>query len=89
MLEFGREIAFEIVFDDEDTEEIGIAAGAQDVPRQGGYAEGGDCGGMEEAESVSPAFCENGPEENGSGDEDDACGTFCENCEPQKKAKEN
>ena len=32
MLEFGCEVALEIVLDDEDPEEIGIAAGAEDVP---------------------------------------------------------
>jgi len=32
VLEFGREVALEIVFDDEDAKEIGIAVGAEDVP---------------------------------------------------------
>jgi hypothetical protein len=35
MLEFGSKEALEIVFDDEDSEEIGVAAGAEDVPGQG------------------------------------------------------
>ena len=42
MLEFGGEEAFEIVFDDEDAEEIWIAAGAEDVPGERCYAESGD-----------------------------------------------
>ena len=46
-MEFGSEEAFEIVFDDEDAEEIGIAAGAKDVPGKCGEAESGDGCGME------------------------------------------
>ena len=38
VLEFGGEVAFEIVFDDEDAEEVGVAAGGEDVPREGGEA---------------------------------------------------
>jgi len=46
------------VLDDEDAEEVGVAAGAEEVPGQGGEAEGGDCGGIKEAEGVSPALGE-------------------------------
>ena len=49
MLEFWREIPLEIVFDDEDAKEIGIAAGAENVPRQGSDAERRECGGMKQA----------------------------------------
>ena len=42
MLEFWCEEAFEIVFDDEDAEEIGITARAEDVPGECRDAESGD-----------------------------------------------
>ena len=48
VLEFGSEVALEIVVDDEDTEEIGVAAGAEDVPGQRCCAEREDCDGMKE-----------------------------------------
>jgi len=35
VLEFGREVALEIVFDDEDAKEIGIAVGAEDGTTRG------------------------------------------------------
>ncbi len=66
MLEFGGEEAFEIVFDDEDAEEIWIAAGAEDVPGKRGQAEGGDGGWMKEAEGIAPTFREECPEEDGA-----------------------
>ena len=88
MLEFGREIALEIVFDDEDAEEIGIAAGTEDVPGQGGQAERRDCGGMKQPEGVAPALGENGPEEDGAAGQDDGGGAFCENREAEKKSEE-
>ena len=79
MLEFGSEVAFEIVLDDEDAEEIRIAAGAEDVPGKSGEAEGRDGGGMKEAEGVAPALGEERPEKNGAAHEDDASGAFREN----------
>jgi len=42
VLELGSEEAVEVVFDDEDAEEVGIAAGTEDVPGECGEAEGGD-----------------------------------------------
>src|SRR5260370_7879560 len=38
VLEFGGEVALEIVLDDEDAEEVGVAAGAEDIPGEGGGA---------------------------------------------------
>src|SRR5712691_10680327 len=71
MLEFGSEVAFEIVFDDEDAEEIGVAAGAQDVPGKSGEAEGRDACGMKEAEGLTPAAGEERPEKDRAAGEND------------------
>jgi len=62
VLEFGSEVAFEIVLDDEDAEEIRVAAGAEDVPGKSGEAEGRDGGGMKRREAFAPAFGEERPE---------------------------
>src|SRR6266851_6593673 len=78
MLEFGGDVAFEIVLDDEDAEEIGIAAGAEDVPRESGEAKRDEGDGMKEAEGVAPALGEERPEENGAAGENDGGGTFGE-----------
>ena len=88
MLEFRGEVTFEVVFDDEDAKEIGIAPGAEDVPGESGQAESGDGGGMKKAESVAPAFCEEGPEEYRAADENDASRAFGENGETEKKSEE-
>jgi len=76
VLEFGRQVAFEVVLDDEDAEEIGIVAGAEDVPGQGGQTKGSHCRGMKQAESIAPALRENSPEENRSSAQDNGGGTF-------------
>jgi len=89
VLEFGGEVAFEIVLDDEDAEEIGVAAGAQDVPGEGGQAEGRERSGMKEAQGVAPAFGEERPKENGAATENDRCGAFGEDGEAEKEAEEN
>src|SRR2546425_3666562 len=78
VLEFGGEVALEIVLDDEDAEEVGVPAGASDVPGQGREAERCDCDGVKEAESVAPAFGEERPEENGATGENDGGGAFGE-----------
>lgn len=65
VLEFGSKEALEIVFDDENAEEVGIAMGAENVPGKSSEAEGGDGCGMKAAKSVAPAFGQGGPEENG------------------------
>ena len=64
MLEFGGEKALEIVLDDEDAEEIGVAARAKDVPGKGSEAKAGDRNGMKAAESVVPAFDESRPKQH-------------------------
>ena len=76
VLELGSEEAVEIVLDDEDTEEVRVAAGAEDVPGKSGEAEAGDGDGMKAAEGVAPALCECGPEEDGAAGEDDGGGAF-------------
>ena len=78
MLEFGREVALEIVLDDKDAKEVGVAAGAEDVPGKSGYAERTDCGGMKEAEGFAPALSEKRPEKNGAAGKNDAGRAFCE-----------
>ena len=78
MLEFGRQVALEIVLNDEDAEEIGVAAGADDVSGKCGKAERRDCRGMKEAEGVAPAFGEERPEKDGAAGKNDGGGAFCE-----------
>jgi len=55
VLEFGGEVALEIVLDDEDAEEIGIAPGTNDVPGERRKTEAGNGDGVEAAEGVAPA----------------------------------
>ena len=88
MLELGSEEAVEIVFDDKDAEEVGVTAGAEDVPRKGGEAEAGDGDGVEAAEGVAPAFCEDGPKEDRTTGKDEGGGTFGEGGEAEEKAEE-
>ena len=88
MLELGSEEAVEIVFDDEDAEEVGVAAGAEDVPGKSSETEAGDGDGMKTAEGVSPAFSEDGPEKNSAAGEDDGRGTFGESGETKKQPEE-
>src|SRR2546425_7709731 len=71
VLEFGGEVALEIVLDDEDAEEVGVPAGANDVPGQGREAERCDCGGGKKTENVAPAFGEKSPEKKGAPPEND------------------
>src|SRR6266851_5969898 len=66
VLEFGGEVALEIVLDDEDAEEIGVAAGAKDVPGKTGEGKRHESGGMKEAEGVAPALGDERPEKNGA-----------------------
>ncbi len=64
------------MFDDEDAEEVGVAAGAEDVPGEGGEAEGGDSGGVKEAEGVAPVLGEERPEKNDTSTKNYGCGAF-------------
>src|SRR5579863_9832290 len=89
MLEFGGEETFEIVFDDEDAEKIGIAACAEDVPGEGRHAKRGDGCGMKQAEGVAPASCEKRPEENGASAKNNCCGAFGQDGKTKEKAEEN
>ena len=81
MLEFGGEVALEIVLDDEDAEEVGVAAGAQDVPRESGEAKRRESGGMKKTEGVAPALGDERPEKNGASGEDDTDRAFREDGE--------
>ena len=58
VLEFGSEVALDIVFDDEYAEEIRIALGAQNVPGKSSETEGRDGSRMKQTQSVAPAFGE-------------------------------
>jgi len=89
VLEFGGEEALEIVFDDEDAEKIGVAAGAEDVPGKSGEAKGRDGRRMKEAESVAPALGEERPEKDGAAGENDRGGAFGEDGEAEEEAEEN
>src|SRR5260370_26112568 len=87
VLEFGGEVALEIVFDDENAEKIGIASGAQDVPGESAQAKGRDCGGMKEAEGLAPALGEKRPEKKGAAGEKDGRGALCGGGEGEGKTE--
>src|SRR5258708_5318553 len=89
VLEFGGEVALEIVFEDEDAEEIGVAASAEDVPGESGKAERCDRGGMKEAEGVAPALGDERPEKNGASAENNGRRAFCEDGEAEEETEEN
>src|SRR5262249_52516289 len=89
VLEFGSEETFEVVFDDEDAEEFGIAAGTEHVPGQRGGAKAGDGDNMEEAEGIAPAFGDDRPKKNCAARKNDCHGTFRENGETKKASEEN
>src|SRR5712692_5740629 len=78
VLEFGGEVALEIVLDNEDAEEIGVAAGAEDVPGESGEGKRRDWGGVKEAEGVAPALGEERPEKYGATGENDRRRAFSE-----------
>jgi hypothetical protein len=87
VLKFGGEEALEIVLDDEDLEEVGVAAGAEDVPGKRGEAEGRDCGGVKEEEGIPPAFGEERPEKNSAAGENDGGGSFGEYGETEEETE--
>jgi hypothetical protein len=88
MLEFWSEVAFEVVLDDKDAEELGIAVSAKYVPGEGGQAETGDGQRVKAAESVTPTSGQDGPEEYGAAGKNDGGGSFGEDGETEKKAEE-
>jgi hypothetical protein len=87
VLEFGCEVALEIVLDDEDAKEIRIASRTNDVPGKSGDAECRDRDGMKQAKGVTPALREQRPEEDGAAAEDDSGGTFGEDGETEKETE--
>ena len=89
MLEFGSEEAFEVVFDDENAKEIGIAAGTEDVPGKGSDAKADEGDGMKAAKRIAPAFGEDRPQQNSAAGKNDCGGPFRENGEAQEEAEEN
>jgi len=88
VLEFGGEVALEIVLDYEDTEEIGIAQGTDDVPGEGRKTEAGNGYRVEAAEGVTPAPGECRPQQYDAAGKNDSCGSFREHGETEEKAKE-
>src|ERR1700720_2247174 len=88
VLEFGSEEAVEILLDDEDAEEVGVAAGAKDVPGKGGEAETGDGDWVKAAKGVTPAFCKDRPENDRTAGENYCGRTFGESGEAKKKPEE-
>jgi hypothetical protein len=76
VLEFGSQVALEVVFDDEDAEEIGIASSTQDVPGRSSEAETSDGHRMKATETVPPTLGEGRPEENGAAGKNNCCGAF-------------
>src|ERR1700739_1381583 len=88
MLKSGSEETVEVVFDDEDAEEVVVAEGAEDVPRESGEAEGRDGDGIKAAKCVAPAFGEQSPEKNAAAGEDDGCGAFGQSGETEEEAEE-
>src|SRR5882762_5013107 len=89
VLEFGSEVAFEIVLDDEDAEEIRVAAGAEDVPGKSGEAEGRDGGGMKEAESITPPLGEERPEKDCAAGENNGRRALCEDSEAEEETEKD
>jgi len=89
VLEFGGEIALEIVLDDEDAEEIGIAPGTDDVPGKGRKAEAGNGQRVKAAEGVTPAPGECGPQQYAAAGKNDGGRALCKCGEAEEKAKEN
>lgn len=89
MLEFGSEEAFEVVLDDENAKEFGVAAGTEQVPGKRGEAKAGEYDGMKAAEGVAPAFCENSPKKKSAARENDRGRTFRKNGEAKEVSEEN
>jgi hypothetical protein len=89
VLKFGSEVALEIVLDDEDAEEIRIAACAENVPGESGEAEGSDGDWVKKTESVAPAFSQERPGKNGAAAEDDGGGAFGKNRQAKEKSEKD
>ena len=88
-MEFGNQVALEVVLDDEDAEEVGVAASAEDVPGQGSEAEGSDSGRMKEAERVAPALRKECPKEDRPAAENDAGRPLRQHRKSKEKSKQN
>jgi hypothetical protein len=88
MLEFGGEVALEIVLDDEDVEEVGVAAGAEDVPGKSSETEGREGDGMKKSKGLAPAFGEERPEKYGASGENDGGWALCQDREAKEQTEE-
>jgi len=86
----GVKVAFEIVLDDEDAEEIRIAAGAEDVPGKSGEAEGRDGGGMKEAEGVGgQRLRRSAQKKNGAAAENNGRRAFRQDSEAEEETRKD
>jgi len=88
VLESGGEVALEIMFDDEDVEEVGVAVGAEDVPGKGGATERCDRDGMKQADGVAPALGEEPPEKYGAAGKNHGGRAFREDGETEEESGE-
>src|SRR5215472_10679483 len=79
MLKFRCQEALEVVLDDEDAQEIRIAAGAANVPGQGRCAKRGNRHRMEEAKRVLSPVGQQGPWKHGPDAENNCRWAFGEN----------
>ena len=88
VLELRSEEAVEVVLNDEDPEEVWVAEGAEDVPRESREAEADDGDGVEAAQGVWPAFGEGSPDKNRAAGENEGGGAFRESGEAEKDTEE-
>ena len=76
------------MFDDENAEEVGVSAGAEDVPGESSDEKCDDGHGMKKAEDVAPLFGEERPEEDGAAREDERGWAFGEDGKAQEEAED-
>src|SRR5262249_20590858 len=78
----------EVMLDDEDGQEVGIAAGADEIPGKSREQKERDRGRRGQPDGGAPAFGDQGPEENGPAGKNQRCRSFTKNRESQEKSKE-
>ena len=89
VLEFGCEVAPEVVLDEKNAEEVGITARAEDVPREGSEAEAEDGDGMKAPQGIAPALGADGPKKNRTARKDDCSRAFRKNGKAKEETEEN
>src|SRR5258708_27811632 len=78
----------DVVEDDEDAEERGVAAGAEEGLGRSGYAGRGGCGWMRETEDIARALGENRRENAGAATKNYRSGAFGEDGKTERKTEE-